>query len=309
MPGEFELIQNIRRSCRVPQGMTGIGDDCAILPQSSGVDTLVSTDMLMEGVHFLIDKVSPRQLGWKSAAVNISDIAAMGGEPVGSTLAFALPANLPDGWVDGFMDGYLDVSNRFGCALMGGDTTSSPDRLCISVTVLGKCPGGSAVRRNGAVKGDLICVTGELGTSAAGLEAILRHIDEQSLTERHYCPLPRVHEGITLRQSGIHAMMDISDGVASDIRHIMEESGVGAVISTGSLPIAGQVRKFCLGNGIDPVRLALCGGEDYELLFTASPETVAALDIEHHIIGRITGGSRLVWEGAGSEDYQGFRHF
>ena len=267
-------------------GIVGIGDDCAVLPRGDGLDTLVTTDLLIEDRHFLLRDITPYQLGWKSAAVNISDIAAMGGTPEASFLSIALPKTLPAGtaaagresgefapgtagsaasgresgesapesagvnedgdsvgrWVDRFIDGYKALSDRFGVPLLGGDTSASPDKLFINVTVLGTCPHGAARLRSAARPGDLVCVTGSLGDAAAGLKLILERTKaasdgsqersstgdsaEERLIRRHYMPMPRVKEGISLRQCpGVHAMMDVSDGIASDLRHILEASG------------------------------------------------------------------------------------
>ena len=307
--GEFDLIGRInsrfagKDNCSTaPDGVLGIGDDCAVIPQRAGMDTLVTTDLLIEDRHFLFSDISPEQLGWKSAAVNISDIAAMGGRPVATFLSIALPKRLPlrqedppgdqspdhwyreglfrlpdgggksspveDGcadsegggvekWVDRFIDGYKAMCDKFGVPLLGGDTSASPDKLFINVTVLGECPHGKALRRSSARPGDLICVTGTLGDSAAGLRLVLErsaaslrpvlersagHSEFQScqterseespsapeltLIRRHYCPMPRVAEGQALAAvPGVHAMMDISDGIASDLRHILKASG------------------------------------------------------------------------------------
>ena len=147
---EFGLIDKIRKGFSIPEDITGIGDDCAIVPQHDGFETLISTDMLVEGSHFILDEITPFQLGWKSAAVNFSDIAAMGGRPEGSFLAFALPPKLRNGWIDGFMEGYRTISMKYGIPLLGGDTTSSPDRLSICVTVMGKAAIGESRRRSAA---------------------------------------------------------------------------------------------------------------------------------------------------------------
>lgn len=323
--GEFELIDWIKSRFEVPQGITGIGDDCAIVPEHEGFATLVSTDMLIDGVHFLMDDADPFSLGWKSAAVNVSDIAAMGGQPVGSFLSIALPRTLPDDFVKSFMEGYKALSDKYDCPLLGGDTTSSLDRLCISVTVMGRCPVGASVKRNGALPGDLICVTGPLGDSAAGLRCILdgcsRGPVENALIYKHYHPLPRVSEGLSLASSGVHSMMDISDGVASDLRHILRASGkapdlrgvtypsgVGARVDCTRLPISDDLQAACSAHGWDPVALALEGGEDYELLFAISPADEARLTVEHSVIGEIIPGEGIEWIGA-SGDFHGFRHF
>ena len=228
-------------------------------------------------------------------------------------LAFALPGGMDTAWMDGFMRGYGDVSARFGAPLLGGDTTSSPDRLCICVTVTGECPAGSEVRRSGASAGDLLCVTGPLGDSAAGLRIIKEGLPREGaaavLVGRHYRPLPRVQEGAELRQAGVSAMMDISDGIASDLRHILEASGVGARIRVAGIPLSEEFRQVCAAQGWDPVRLAVCGGEDYELLFTVRPELEPALKVPHTVIGEVVPGEGIVWEGAEGEDFEGFRHF
>ena len=314
--GEFGLIDRIRKMTSVPDpSWVGIGDDCAVIPLSPETggapasDLLVSTDMLVEGTHFLMEDISPRQLGWKSAAVNISDIAAMGGKPIATFLALALPKTLPEQWMQEFMEGYNGISEKYGAALLGGDTTCSPDRICINVAVLGTCPRGKARLRSAARPGDLVCVTGTLGDSAAGLRLILggQKGAAPRLMDRHYTPTPRVEEGLALScLPGVHAMMDISDGVGSDLRHILDESGVGARIDTGKLPISKELQALCSEKGWDPKELALSGGEDYELLFTMDPQETP--DIPYTVIGEITANPTVTWEG-GSRDYMGYKHF
>lgn len=314
--GEFGLIDRIRKMTSVPDpSWVGIGDDCAVIPLSPETggapasDLLVSTDMLVEGTHFLMEDISPRQLGWKSAAVNISDIAAMGGKPIATFLSLALPKTLPEQWMQEFMEGYNGISEKYGAALLGGDTTCSPDRICINVAVLGTCPRGKARLRSAARPGDLVCVTGTLGDSAAGLRLILggQKGAAPRLMDRHYTPTPRVEEGLALScLPGVHAMMDISDGVGSDLRHILDESGVGARIDTGKLPISKELQDLCIKKGWDPRELALSGGEDYELLFTMDPQETP--DIPYTVIGEITANPTVTWEG-GSRDYMGYKHF
>ncbi len=311
--GEFGLIGEISRAFPLPEGVTGIGDDCAVIPQHDGDDTLVSSDMLVEGSHFLMDDISPYRLGWKSAAVNLSDIAAMGGRPKATFLSFALPKGLDAEWVREFIRGYRDISLRFGCPLLGGDTTSTPDRMSICVTVLGECRHGASRLRSYAREGDLVCVSGPLGDSAAGLKIILDGVERdavaEKLIERHYLPVPRVDEGMALAASGaVHAMMDISDGVGSDLRHILKASCLGAEIDVPRLPLSEELREVCSREGWDPVELALCGGEDYELLFTVSPEAVNSLPVRNSVIGRTVAGEGILWKG-GRGDYCGFRHF
>ena len=327
MRGEFDFIKQVSSAFGTQEGVLGIGDDCAVIPQDSSWETVVSTDMLVEGSHFLLSDVSPYQLGWKSAASNFSDIAAMGAEAVGSFLAIALPADFDsvlekmgvtgpgaafadaDSWLDEFIRGYGDISREYGFPLLGGDTTSSVQGLCICVTVLGRCPKGRSIKRSGARPGDVICVSGNLGDSAAGLSLVLERASnasaqkssentaevpfessaevpskssavseeengkfEQFLIEKHYMPKPRIELGILLGKSGaVGAMMDISDGVASDLRHMLVASSCAAKVDFAQLTISAQAREFCRLRGLDPYRNALCGGEDYELLFTLHP--------------------------------------
>ena len=316
--GEFGLIAQIRERFRTPDGVTGIGDDCAVLPQQSGRNTLVSTDMLIEGTHFLRRDISPYDLGWKSAAVNISDIAAMGGHPTATFLSLALPATTTTEWTEEFLRGYAELSERFGVPLLGGDTTASPDRICINVAVLGECPYGRARLRSGALKGDVICVTGSLGDSAGGLKAILagvkRDPDVQRLIEKHYRPVPRVPEGEELRLNlGVNAMMDISDGLGSDLQHILDASGMHAEVDVTALPLSLALKRVCTSQGWDPIELAVSGGEDYELLFTCTPQTEVLLTVPHFVIGRITdrahGDAKITWRGASRPLSPGFDHF
>lgn len=320
--GEFELIGRISAAVKVPQGTVGIGDDCAVIPQAEGLDTLVTTDLLVEDRHFLLDGIAAYDLGWKSAAVNISDIAAMGGRPESAFLSIALPSGLADReaggerWMDAFIRGFGELCAKHGVALLGGDTSASPDKLFINVTVLGSCPHGSALQRSGASPGDLVCVTGPLGDSGAGLKLILEgaasDTDEKTLLSRHYRPEPRVAEGLALRQvPGVHAMMDISDGIASDLGHILDASGVGATVDTAALPLSPELQAVCQARGWDAVELAVGGGEDYELLLTVAPSSLSAateaLGGKLFPIGVITSEPGLRWEG-GKTDYKGFTH-
>ena len=322
--GEFGLIDRISTHFTAPAGVTGIGDDCAVIPQKSGLDTLISTDLLVEGRHFLLEDVSPRDLGWKSAAVNISDIAAMGGRPESAFLSIALPGSLDAGWMDGFIEGFATLCKRYGVQLLGGDTSLSPDRLFINITVTGSCPHGSAKLRRTACPGDIICVTGTLGDSACGLQLILERRgaakrpfatqplpekDAEYLIERHYRPIPRVEEGIKLSSNpAVHAMMDVSDGIASDLRHILDASGCGAAVNLPELPLSESLQRFCLSRGTDPYSPAVEGGEDYELLFTIEPGADAGVPCTP--VGTITEGKGgIEWLGGSKKDYKGFTHF
>ncbi len=459
---ESEIIRLLGSRFQAPEGVTGIGDDAAIIPgeNPSSPDLTITTDLLAEGVHFLREGISPEALGWKSAAVNISDIAAMGAVPRWAFLSLALPrdtvslAPLPDdSWPALFIQGFSRACKRFGVTLLGGDTSASEGGVFINVTLIGECPKGTALRRSSARPGDLICVTGTLGDSSAGLKLILERLasgtqsesgsaeadganagggrteadgasagggieadraiqgegriagdgaiagdgtflyhgriagdgaiaggaeaiangtffgggntaadgaipgygriaadgtipgdgahagggtflcrgkteadggtscneaswsgnvpraetDEAYLLKRHCRPEPRVDEGIALRLSpGVHAMMDLSDGLAADLPRILEASGVGASVDVRTLPFSPELRRTCAARGWDPVHLALCGGEDYELLFTMAPGSTPP--VPHTVIGRIEGEPGLRWQGSPCS-FKGFSHF
>ncbi len=319
--GEFGLISEIASaSSPGPGRVVGIGDDCAVMPRNDGFDTLVSTDMLVEDVHFILDDIPPELLGWKSASVNISDIAAMGGQPEAAFLSFALPETLSLDYIRAFLDGFRKALDCFGLSLLGGDTTSSPDKLSISVTVIGHCKSGTARLRSGALPGDLVCVTGCLGDSAAGLRIILEGLPRSGpsseLVLRHYRPQPRVNQGLLLSTCpGVHAMMDISDGIASDLVHILKASHLSARIDLGNIPLSGELLSVCSENGWNPLEFALEGGEDYELLFTIDSQSEAGLAIPHTIVGQLFSGEsgKVDWLGNGADhtdfQYKGYTHF
>ena len=247
-----------------PRGIAlGIGDDGALLRPSAGMELAVSTDLLLAGVHFRIG-ADARQLGHKALAVNLSDMAAMGAAPRWATLALALPA--PDeAWLGAFAQGFFALAERFGVELIGGDTTRTPapDAIVICITILGEVPVGLALLRAGARPSDDIWVSGQLGGAALALAqpgsaAAARRLDE---------PEPRVQLGERLR--GIaSAAIDVSDGFAQDLGHILESSGVGAIVDYELLPRASEVREIKDRNL--QAQLVLCGGDDYELVFTAS---------------------------------------
>jgi thiamine-monophosphate kinase len=314
--GEFEFIDFIRRHFSVPDGVMGIGDDCAVMP-SGGEELLFSTDLLMEGVHFLRSESSPEDVGWKAAAVNLSDIAAMGGTPTATFLSIALPKDAQGEWAERFIKGYSEISMLYDVPLLGGDTTSSLRDIAINVGIMGKCPAGKCLMRSGAKVGETIYVTGPLGDSAGGLQAILKVIDRtvlvQTLIERHKRPTPRIREGKSLMQSGkVGAMMDISDGIASDLRHIMEASGVGAVVSLDRLPLSEELKAVCKIYGWDIFELATSGGEDFELLFTGPEGLEEITTFPLYPIGRITEGEDLIWtidNQPVESDFTGYRHF
>lgn len=309
---EFGFIDHIRRRfADLPdQGFEGIGDDCAVLPL--GGEALVFTsDLLTEGVHFLRHATSARELGGKSLAVNLSDVAAMGARPVATLLSIALPPDASGVWAEEFMEGYRELSARFGTPLVGGDTTRSESGVTINVTAIGRSPLTHLKRRRDARPGDALFVAGELGASGAGLRDLLAGHPDTPPARIHRNPQPQVDEGIWLGgRPEVHAMMDLSDGLASDLRHILDESDCGAEVELERIPVAA---------GSD-LRTAACGGEDYKLLFTAAPAATRQLEEEFlarfgtplHRIGRITERAGLTWLQAGSPvqlDWQGFTHY
>ena len=314
--GEFGFIDFIRSNFQDPEGTTGIGDDCAVMPSGEG-ELLFSTDLLMEGVHFLRNESSPEDVGWKAAAVNLSDIAAMGGTPVATFLSIALPKDAQGEWADRFIEGYTDISRQFDVPLLGGDTTSSLRDIAVNVGILGRCPSARRLMRNGAKVGETIYVTGPLGDSAGGLKAILMGIerteDVTRLICRHKRPIPRIEAGRILMESGkAGAMMDISDGIGSDLRHIMKASGVGAVIDLERLPLSPELVSVCKEQGWDIYEMATSGGEDFELMFTAPAGLENELDIAVYPIGKIVPGNELSWRFRNEpmdRDFDGYKHF
>ena len=314
--GEFGFIDFIKQLFPCPDGIFGIGDDCAILPSPEG-EVLFSTDLLMEGVHFLRSESSPEDVGWKAAAVNISDIAAMGGTPVATFLSIALPKDAQGEWAERFMQGYSQISRIYNIPLLGGDTTSSLRDIAVNVGILGRCPKGRRLMRSSAKVGETIYVTGPLGDSAGGLQAILKNIerteDVNVLIERHKRPVPRIREGQALMACGkVGAMMDISDGIASDLRHIMKASGVGATVYLDKLPASPQLFEVCGKQGWNMYELQTSGGEDFELLFTAPEGLEKELDFKVYPVGKIISDNDLIWNVNGKPadfDFMGYKHF
>lgn len=273
--GEFELIRRFFTDQPVRHAGTvlGIGDDCALLRCGDGRELAVTVDTLVSGVHFLPD-VDPESLGHKVLAVNLSDLAAMGAEPRWATLALTLPEADED-WLKAFAQGLFDLAGRHGVELVGGDTTRGP--LAITVQAMGRVPQGLALRRSGARPGDLVYVSGPLGLAGLGLKIRLGQttIDAPEAIVRLERPEPRVHLGQQLRGLA-SACIDISDGLAADLGHILEASGVGAVLDCECLPLSDGVRRYLADTG--DWRMPLTAGDDYELCFTVSPAAKDALE-------------------------------
>lgn len=313
--GEFELIA--RYFARPPRrALLGIGDDCALLQPAPGQQLAVSSDLLVEGRHFL-STVAPERLGHKALAVNLSDLAACGAEPLGYTLALALP-RVEEAFLAGFARGLHALAEQAGIELVGGDTTAGPLAICI--TVFGQVPPGQALLRSGARPGDEIWVSGTLGDARLALEAFRGQVDLGADFERvrraMECPNPRLALGLALRGLASSAI-DLSDGLAGDLGHILQRSGVGARLDVDALPrsavLAAQplaLQHTCL----------LAGGDDYELLFTAPAgrhaqvlAAAAAAGVPVQCCGSIQAGPGLqLVDGQGRPlpgRWQGFDHF
>jgi len=324
--GEREIIARIRQAAGGSGDLlVGIGDDCAVYRTSPDRLSLVTTDTMVEGVHFDSAWHPPFELGRKAASVNISDIAAMGGLPRFALLSLALTPAFDGQWLDAFMAGFLAVLAEQGVALIGGDTVQSGHESVLSVTVLGEVAENELVTRKGAKPGDVVLVSGVLGEAAAGLALCRsgRAYDPhwQPLVAAHLNPVPQVALGRALAASGlVHAMQDLSDGMATDLAHICAESGVGAVVLAENIPLSPVLCKAAEVCGHSALDWALSGGEDYQLLLTAGEQQVASLCslVREHTgrelftVGRIVAGNGVFLEEAGQRreiSYRGYEHF
>jgi len=354
--GEFDLISRISARVHLGHGVvTGIGDDAAVTGLTPGMQLLTSTDMLLEDVHFRRCWHDPYRLGRKSLAASISDIAAMGGIPRWSLLSLAIPPDIPLDFIDELTRGYLAMAAEHGVALIGGDTCSSKHGLAISVTIMGEQLPDRILRRSGARPGDEIWVTGTLGDASMGLKLLEGNIPSPSKGEgqgggeagsingsgifthppvpsrqgrgseyfvsRLLDPAPRAAAGLLLAESRlVTAMIDVSDGVLADFGHIAELSGVGGIIRLDELPLSPRFRSAAAGFPSFPYDLALSGGEDYELCFTAHPDSreiiitlMKKCGVEVSPVGIVTSSPEVtVHDAAGAPYYplnQGFNHF
>jgi thiamine-monophosphate kinase len=283
---EDELIAAITRllSGSQPGVVVGVGDDAAVIEPGRGQQVL-TTDLLIEGVHFERASISPRDLGAKAVTVNVSDIAAMGGSPRAALAGIGLAPDVEAAWVMELYGGMRDACAEYALSLVGGDTNRA-DLVVVSVTVVGEVSPGRAVTRSAARIGDAIVVTGALGAAAGGLAlsraqpaamtAALSSPWGRALLDALARPVARVGEGQTLAQSGAHAMMDLSDGLAKDLSRLCLASGVGARIELVAVPVAEPLRAGAASLGVDALELALGGGEDYELVATLDPTDAEA---------------------------------
>lgn len=278
--GEFGFIDGLSDllASGDPRVLTGIGDDCAVLALPDGRVQVVTTDALVEGVHFLPHSIDPERLGHKALAVSLSDVAAMGATPEAAVVTIATPVDRPVEFLRSLYRGMRSVADRHGVSIVGGDTTRSNHEFSVGVTVLGTAPANEVILRSGAHPGDALLLAGVIGESGAGLETLLHSVDIPSevaelLQSTHLAPEPLVDEGRRLATSGcVTAMLDVSDGIASDVRHICRRSGVGARVEEAALPVTPALATFLAATHADPLRYLTQTGEDYALLFTASPD-------------------------------------
>ncbi|HLZ10634.1 MAG TPA: thiamine-phosphate kinase [Chloroflexota bacterium] len=306
--GEFDLIDRIRQQLdRSGTGIVfGVGDDSAVLRPDPGRVILATTDSSVEDIHFRLSSTTPELLGRRVLAVNLSDIAAMGGRPRWALLTLNLPSNTTVEFVERFAAGLSAEAALYDTVVVGGNLARSPDRLIVDITLLGDGEPENILYRHGAHPGDRVLVTGTLGDSAAGL-ALLRGetsavpSDHEFLVGRHRLPIPRVEAGRAIGASRLAtAMLDLSDGLASDLVHICQASQVGATIHANQVPLSDELSRLAASSDHDPVDWALHGGEDYELLLTAPAASIDPLVALLHArqvrlteIGEVTEGSGL----------------
>jgi thiamine-monophosphate kinase len=313
-----------------PRLLKGIGDDCAVIEKDGRHVWLLTMDTLVETVHFDCAFHPPEKLGRKAVSVNVSDIGAMGGRPMFVLLSLGLPKGFDQNWFRAFARGLTDACREYGCLLIGGDTVASPQGLNFTLTVIGEAEADRVVYRSGARPGDIIWVSGFLGFAAAGLELLRREVEPENAAfaafrEQHLNPRARVELGGRLGASGlVRAMMDLSDGLATDLAHLCKQSGVGARLAALNIPGVAALAQAADLLGADPEQWAVGGGEDYELLFTARPEAQSRLldiglecGLSLSPIGTVVEGEgvtlvRQCPDGSSEESavaYQGFDHF
>ncbi|MBN1781806.1 thiamine-phosphate kinase [bacterium] len=284
--GEFDLIRHIQAGLSVKSEriMQGIGDDAAVISAGSGPDVLITTDTLVEQIHFDLSTIPYEDLGWKALAVSLSDVAAMGGNPVCAVVALGVPRSWSAETVDRLYRGIDDCSRAHDCPVAGGDTVRVQRDSVITMTVFGEVDHGRAFLRSGARPGDDIWVTGCLGNSETGLAVLNSNADSSMYSEAVSCfrrPVPRLRESRWLRSfGGVTSMIDISDGLCSEIHHLCRESETGCRLYADRLPLADAAVKWSGVRGQSPVISAMESGEEYELLFTLEPALGARLDKE-----------------------------
>jgi thiamine-monophosphate kinase len=326
LPGEFDLIARYFKplAANMP-GAVGLDDDVCTFAPAPGDELVFTADALVAGIHFLphdpADLVARKML-----RVNLSDLAAKGARPIGYLMATAFSPDVDEAWVASFCEGLAADQAEFGIGLMGGDTVATPGPLTLSLTAIGTVPAGRAPRRSGAKAGDVVLVSGSIGDGALGLKVLRNEflgLDETSrrfLSNRYHLPQPRVDLGRALMLSGlVHAMMDVSDGIVADLAHIAEASHLAATLRANAVPVS-EPAAAILADDMSWLPLVLTGGDDYELLLTAAPDSVpdllgiaAELDMPLTVVGEIAAGEGVTVvdrDGAVLElASQGFRHF
>lgn len=285
--GEFGFIESIKKECIASfKGVIkGIGDDCAVFGPYSGRVLLFTTDMLVEDIHFLMDKITPYQLGWKAIAVNLSDIAAMGGRPLFILLSLGIPVEMNVELIQDIYKGMKDICEHYRVNILGGDTVASPDKLIINISLIGDAKKKEVIYRSGARPGDKVYLTGNVGDSAAGLKILKNDISPPHSIGSHFIkvhnePKPLIETGRIIATSGLaSAMIDLSDGLLSDLGHICKESGVGAMLFRSKIPLSSELKLLASLANFNPLDIALSGGEDYLLLVTVPEEKIQDLEL------------------------------
>lgn len=305
--GEFAFIDHIAAHSQGVTVRCGIGDDCAVMDVDATRVRLVTADLMVEHVHFVCES-PPEGVGHKLLAVSLSDVAAMGGRPTDAVVSVAVPEDFDAGYVERIYTGLYACAKRFGVAIVGGDTTRSLGGLVLNLTLTGEMATNRVCYRSGAQVGNLICVSGTLGDAAGGLAVMqgrvdLNREDRAHLLRQLHRPEPRIALGQALAATGaVTAMMDVSDGVASDLGHMCRRSGVSAIVEEKAIPMSDAFVRFCEKSQQNAVDLALSGGEDYELLFAIKadhwPVVVALMEQDQmpsiRVIGRVVAGDARV---------------
>lgn len=327
MKTEFEFIGKLKNKINPAYSKTGIGDDCAVLPKDSKTDLVITADLLIENIDFRLAWTTPEFIGHKSLAVSLSDIAAAGANPVWSMTSIGIPKRIwKTDFVERFYDGYLKLAEKFDVELIGGDVSETPDKIVIDSIVAGETKRGKAVLRSGANPGDLIFVTGELGGAAGGLKLLeegCRYDSSKSgkqkkLLLRQLQPLPRIEAGLFLSETdSASSMIDLSDGLSSDLMHICRASNVGAKIFADKIPVDKNL-KVAADTFSEKINLALNGGEDFELLFTVPEKKIFQFEkrIENRkfshigeVTANVAGIELITGDKARLLSPKGFRHF
>lgn len=315
--GEFALIASLTSALKAGTGVKqGIGDDCAVV-RMGDKELLLTCDASLEDIHFKRDWGTPEDIGWKAAVSALSDIAAMGGRPLMVLVTLALPEDLPVAYAEALYRGLAHAVESTGAVIVGGDTTASRSGIVIDLSVIGEAVGRS-VLRSGAQPGDVVAVTGAIGERGAGLHALLNGVDAPEFIRAYLHPSPRVDEGVWLQgQTGVHAMMDVSDGLLPDARHIAKASGVGINLLSAQLPNNVSLWSYWAEQGIESMPQRLCSGEEYELMVILAVDEAPALlqafmaqfDVAIHPVGVCTDRAGEVTVDGEPPTAQGFEHF